>query len=68
MTNEEYRAFLTDEIKSLTEMIQSGGNATAVALLICEKNRLVDKLFEVERKTAPVAFKIGNQIIGGSSS
>ena len=69
MTNEEYREFLSDEIDALKQSIEDGGgNAISRALLICEKNRLVDKLYDFERKTAPIAFKVGDKVIGGSGS
>lgn len=67
MTKDEYREFLKSEIKKLSEMIEDGGfgNPTATAIILCEHNRLVDKLYEFECKTAPVAFKIGDKVIGG---
>ncbi len=69
MTKDEYKDFLKNEIAELTEVLKGGfGNPTATALLICEKNRLVDKLYDFECKTAHVTFKIGDKVIGGSGS
>lgn len=49
MTKDEYREFLKNEIAKLTESLEGGfGNPTATALIICERNRLVDKLYEFE--------------------
>ena len=67
MTKDEYKDYLKNEIAELTDLLKNGrGEPISLALLICEKNRLVDKLYEFECKTAPVAFKIGDKVIGGS--
>lgn len=52
MTKDEYRDHLKNSIKTLSEIIEEGGfgNPTASAIIICEHNRLVDKLYELDRK------------------
>ena len=52
VTKDEYRDFLKSGIKKLSEMIEDGGfgNPTATALILCEHNRLVDKLYELDCK------------------
>lgn len=53
MTKEEYRNYLKNSIAELSETIGSGGfgNPIATALILCEHNRLVDKLYELECKS-----------------
>ena len=53
MTKDEYREYLKNGIKKLSEMIEDGGfgNPTATAIILCEHNRLVDKLYELDCKT-----------------
>lgn len=53
VTKDEYREFLKNGIKKLSEMIEDGGfgNPTATAIILCEHNRLVDKLYELDSKT-----------------
>ena len=53
VTKDEYREFLKNGIKKLSEMIEDGGfgNPIATAIILCEHNRLVDKLYELDCKT-----------------
>lgn len=53
MKKEEYKDFLKNGIKKLSELIDDGGfgNPTATAIILCEHNRLVDKLYELDSKT-----------------
>lgn len=53
MTKDEYHAYLHDQIESIDTLIErfseNGSSAmTAIAILICERDRLVDKVFEFE--------------------
>ena len=51
VTKDEYRDHLKNSIKTLSEIIEEGGfsNPTASAIIICEHNRLVDRLYELDR-------------------
>lgn len=65
MTKDEYVVFLKDNIKKLSEMLKDCADLdlTATAIIFAERNRLVDKLYELECKTCPVKFKIGDKEI-----
>ena len=66
MDTNEYRKFLSEEIENLTRFIiypERGEIPLSTALLVCEKNRLIDKLYELEYKTAPVALKIDGNVV-----
>lgn len=57
MTKEEYRDFLKNEIAELTDLLKNGrGEPISLALLICEKNRLVDSLFWLDQN-----YEVPNQ-------
>lgn len=62
MSENEYRVFLKNGIKKLSEMIEDGGfgNPTATAIILCEHNRLVDKLYELDRKAVTTMTVRGN--------
>jgi hypothetical protein len=73
MTRDEYLCFLKNEVKMLTETLDKrlengGAEPVSHVMLICERNRLVDKLSEMECRSAHVAFKVGDKIIGGSEN
>lgn len=64
MTTEDYRRILEEEIRVLNEIVSEDVYGTvAGALLLCERNRLVDRLYELSRRTAPAAVKIKGKIV-----
>ena len=49
VTKDEYRDFLKNGIKKLSELIEEGGfgNPTATAIILCEHNRLIKKSYPI---------------------
>ena len=57
MTKDEYKDFLKNEIAELADLLKNRcGNPISLALLICEKNRLVDSLFWLDQN-----YEVPNQ-------
>ena len=57
MTKDEYKDFLKNGIAELADLLKNrSSNPVSLALLICEKNRLVDSLFWLDQN-----YEVPNQ-------
>lgn len=68
MTGKVYRAHLEGAIKVLDTVLDEPLSAGNYLAAFCERNRLIDKLYEYDKTHTPTAFKIGDKVFDGSLS
>lgn len=68
MTSKVYRAHLEGAIKALDTVLDEPLSAGNYLAAFCERNRLIDKLYEYDKAHTPTAFKIGDKYFDGRLS
>lgn len=68
MTSKAYRAHLEGAIKFLDALLDEPLSAGNYLAAFCERNRLIDKLYEYDKAHTPTAFKIGDKVFDGRLS